>query len=49
MFNYYSYEKKLKEEKEEIARKRKQEYLEYRRKSKKINFLKKQRVLIYFK
>jgi hypothetical protein len=34
MFNYYTYEKKLKEEKEEVEKKKKQEFIEYRRKSK---------------
>jgi len=33
MYNYYSYEKKIKEEKEEIKKKRKEELIEMKRKS----------------
>jgi hypothetical protein len=40
MFNFYSYEKKQKEEKEEFDRKRKQECQYYKRKSKIIIFKK---------
>ena len=34
MFNYYAYKKKIQDDREESQRRNKQEYLEYRRKSK---------------
>ena len=44
MFNFYSYEKKLKAEKDGINKKKKEEYLENKRKSKFV-FLKKSHYL----
>ena len=46
MYNYYSYEKKIKEEKEEIKKKRKEELIEMKRKSN-IYLLKKSLYLFY--
>lgn len=40
MYNYYSYEKKLKEEKEEIEKKKKEENIQAKRQSKLFSLIK---------